>query len=94
MAAGRERGKLAAGPSDQFIGIDPLGLVADALDQHLLRVGRMAGCAHSSYPKSAPSFARMNGAPTSTQESSGGSRSDTARTMNTSGSETPFGLIA
>ena len=35
----------------------------------------------------------MKGAPESIQESSGGNRKDTARTMNTSGSVTPFGLV-
>ena len=62
----------------------------------LTRRGRplaAASQAHSSYPKSAPSCARMNGAPASTQRSSGGSRNDTARTMNTSGSLTPLGLV-
>src|SRR5665213_2713708 len=48
---------------------------------------------HTSYPKPAPSRARMNSAPTSTQESSGGNRRETARTMNTSGSVTPLGLV-
>ncbi len=92
MRPGRERWKLATGRAHQLVGIDALSFIADPLDPNLHHaVGR---CAHTSYPKSAPSRARMNSAPLSAQDSSGGNRSETARTMNTSGSVTPFGLAA
>src|SRR6266851_10024360 len=90
MAARGEGDEITTRRSHQFVRIDAFGLMADPLDADLHHAPSRD---HSSYPKSAPSCARMKGAPTSTQDSSGGNRSDTARTMNTSGSVTPFGLV-